>query len=203
MISRRPPESCPSFRVPAPRKCRRYWFGDPALPLAVSSAVRFFLRGARRKRSNSRSRPLIEFSNSSAYCPAETSRPAAASQRLLWALVPFSTCSTRGSTLRGPAMPASFRPRGLATLSAVYSPHARVGLVSSRRRSWDSPFGALLLADGIRRVSAGMNPRTVCPAVLTGRDACRSSRRGDPGRPGGPRFLGFDPLASPVPQTGD
>jgi hypothetical protein len=38
--------------------------------------------------------------------------------------------------------PATFRPQGLATLSAVYSLRARAGFFSRRRRSWDSPFGA-------------------------------------------------------------
>jgi hypothetical protein len=48
----------------------------------------------------------------------------------------------RRSTARGLAEPATFRPQGLATLSAAYSLRARAGLVSYRRRSWDSPFGA-------------------------------------------------------------
>ena len=48
----------------------------------------------------------------------------------------------RRSTSRGLAAPATFRPQGLATLSAAYSLRARAGSVSHRRRSWDSPFGA-------------------------------------------------------------
>jgi hypothetical protein len=48
----------------------------------------------------------------------------------------------RRSTFRGLAEPATFRPQGLVTLSAAYSLRARAGLVSYRRRSWDSPFGA-------------------------------------------------------------
>jgi hypothetical protein len=46
--------------------------------------------------------------------------------------------------------PATFRPQGLATLSAAYSLRARAGFVSHRRRSWDSPFGAF----SSRKVSA-------------------------------------------------
>jgi hypothetical protein len=59
--------------------------------------------------------------------------------------------------------PATFRPQGLATLSAVYALRARAGLFSYRRRSWDFALRSFLLAEGIRRVSAGMNPRTVFP----------------------------------------
>jgi hypothetical protein len=48
----------------------------------------------------------------------------------------------RRSTARGLAAPATFRPQGLATLSTAYSLRGRAGLISYRRRSWDSPFGA-------------------------------------------------------------
>jgi hypothetical protein len=46
--------------------------------------------------------------------------------------------------------PATFRPQGLVTLAAAYSLRARAGLLSCRRRSWDSPFGAF----SFRKVSA-------------------------------------------------
>jgi hypothetical protein len=59
--------------------------------------------------------------------------------------------------------PATFRPQGLATLSADYSLRARAGLFSYRQRSWDFALRSFLLAEGIRRVSAGMNPPTVFP----------------------------------------
>ena len=48
----------------------------------------------------------------------------------------------RRSTARGSAQPASFRPQGLITLPTAYSLRAPAGLVSCRRRSWDSPFEA-------------------------------------------------------------
>jgi hypothetical protein len=48
----------------------------------------------------------------------------------------------RRSTARGLAAPATFRPQGLVTLSAVSALRARAGLISCRQRSWDSPFGA-------------------------------------------------------------
>ncbi len=56
----------------------------------------------------------------------------------------------RRSTVRGLCLPATFRPQGLATLSAVCSLRAPAGSVSRRRRSWDSPFGA----SSSRKVSA-------------------------------------------------
>jgi hypothetical protein len=47
-------------------------------------------------------------------------------------------------------LPATFRPQGLVTLSAVYSLCAPAGFFSCRRRSWDSPCGAF----SSRKVSA-------------------------------------------------
>jgi len=74
----------------------------------------------------------------------------------------------RRSTACGFAMPASFRPQGLVTLSAAYSLRARAGLVSYRRRSWDSPFGA----SSSRKVSSRL--RGEAP---TYRFSCRYYRR--------------------------
>jgi hypothetical protein len=59
--------------------------------------------------------------------------------------------------------PATFRPQGLVTLSAAYALRARAGLLSYRQRSWDFALRSFLLAEGIHRVSAGMNPPTVSP----------------------------------------
>jgi hypothetical protein len=102
-------ESCFPFRVPAPCCHRPYRLGEPALPLAISSAVRFFQHGVRRKRSNSRTRPLFEFRDSLAFFSVEPSQPASASQPLLWAFGPFSTCrGRRCSPAR--AIPARFVP---------------------------------------------------------------------------------------------
>jgi hypothetical protein len=48
----------------------------------------------------------------------------------------------RRSTHRGSCLPATFRLRGLATLLTVSSLRSRAGSISTRQRSWDSPFGA-------------------------------------------------------------
>jgi hypothetical protein len=68
--------------------------------------------------------------------------------------------------------PATFRPQGLATLSTAYSLRARAGLVSSRQRSWDSPFGAF----PSRKVSTRFREDEP-----TYRSARRCSRPGKPG----------------------
>jgi len=59
--------------------------------------------------------------------------------------------------------PATVRPQGLITLSAVYALRARAGLVSYRQRSWDFALRSFLLPEGTLRVSAGVNPPTVSP----------------------------------------
>lgn len=94
------------------------------------------------------------------------------------------------STGRGLCLPATFRPQGLVTLSTASSIRARAGPVSSRRRSWDSPFGASLLPKGIRAFPHGRAHVPFLPEVSPAAEA--------EGRPTGPRFLGFDPFRSPV-----
>jgi hypothetical protein len=74
-------------------------------------------------------------------------------------------------SLRALPQPATFRPQGLATLSATYSLRARAGSVSHRRRSWDSPFGA----SSSRKVPGAFprraHPHTVFPVVVPGAEA--------------------------------
>jgi len=88
----------------------------------------------------------------------------------------------RKSTLRGLATPASFRPQGLATLAAAYSFRARAGLVSYRRRSWDSPCGA----SSSRKVSDAFPPGSthmpflpsLFPSAIADRPAQRTAASG-------------------------
>jgi len=87
--------------------------------------------------------------------------------------------------------PATFRLQGLATLVTVYALQARVGFISRRQRSWDSPCGALLLPKGIRGFHRRMNPRAVSPVGIPAAGHAV-------GRPNRPRLLGFDPFQSPV-----
>lgn len=48
----------------------------------------------------------------------------------------------RRSTHRELCLPATFRLQGLTTLLTVSSLRSRAGSISTRQRSWDSPFGA-------------------------------------------------------------
>jgi len=100
----------------------------------------------------------------SEFCPADPSRRHPDERPLSWACFPYSTCKVRRSTARGLCLPATFRPQGLAALSAAFSLRTRAGLVSCRQRSWDSPFGAFSAPCGIRGVSAGMDPLAVFPS---------------------------------------
>jgi hypothetical protein len=95
----------------------------------------------------------------------------------------------RRSTGRGLYLPATVRLQGLVTLLTACALRSRAGSISRRRRSWDSPFGAFSSPEGTRGVSAGVDPRTVKPAVSPPAEAG--------GRPGRPRFLGFHPSGSP------
>jgi hypothetical protein len=160
---RRPLRLSRSFRDLSSVKYRSYWFRDPALPLAIPSAVRFSFTGPRR--------PLLSDQctlSSSLACRQSLAQPDLADQ-------PQPVSASRGlsvpSALEGTEVhlprdlphPATFRPQGLATLSAAYALRARAGLLSYRQRSWDFALRSFLLAEGIRRVSAGMNPPTVSP----------------------------------------
>jgi hypothetical protein len=86
--------------------------------------------------------------------PSQPRRRDVRSRLLSWAPLPFSTCRTRGSTCRGFASPATFRPQGLITLSTVSSPRVRAGLVSCRQRSWDSALRSISFPKGTRDVTA-------------------------------------------------
>jgi hypothetical protein len=158
------------------------------VPLAVSSAVRFSLRRARRPQLSDRATPLLGFRSPPEYYPANPSRPAGAGRLLSWASAPFSA---RG--FGGP--PHAGLPRPLSSARRVWLP--------SRRLAPSEPVPVLFHtggALGIRPselspparypgVSARKDPRTVSPAVVT---VARAT-----GRPGRPRFLGFDPCRSP------
>ena len=91
-----PPQGRPlrigcSFRVSCPLKYCPYCLGIPTLPLAISSAVWFFLNGVRWSLFSVQSGPLFEFRLRSESRPTKPSQPAAASQLLSWAFVPYST----------------------------------------------------------------------------------------------------------------
>jgi hypothetical protein len=119
-----------------------YWFCAPAAPFALAPVVRFSAAGLRRSQLSDQRRPLFEFRVPPESSSAIPSRPAAAVQRLSWASRPYSTFRIRRSTCceRLPT-PAMVRLQGLVTLLTAFARRIRVGLVSCRQRSWDSPFG--------------------------------------------------------------
>jgi len=160
------------------------------VPFAISPAVRSSIRRTASATVKRLTRPLFEFRVPPEFSTPVPSRSAAAGRHLSWAFGPFSTCKARRSTVRGRRhAPATVRPQGLVTLSAVYALRARAGLVSSRQRSWDSPCGAF----SSRKVPAAFPPGCThlpfLPSVIPPHEA--------EGRPNEPRLLGFDPSGSP------
>jgi len=104
--------------------------------------VRFFADGLRRLQLRNRQRPLVEFRVPPESSSANPSHPATARQHLSWALIPYSTFEIRRSTCRKRLpTPATFRLQGLVTLLTAFARQIRVGPISCRQRSWDSPFG--------------------------------------------------------------
>jgi hypothetical protein len=138
--------------------------------------------------------PLFEFRRPPESCPTQPSLPAAASKLLSWAFAPYSARRPGSPLAAGDAStryvpPAGFDyPLGGLLLPSpcrfYFAPAALLGFA----------LRSFLLPEGIRRVSAGMNPRTVSPV---GNPAA-----GAVGRPNGPRFLGFDPSGSPWRRAG-
>jgi hypothetical protein len=100
--------------------------------------------------------PLLEFRSPLEPSPTKPCRPAVTDQPLSWTLLPFSTSRLGDPLATGFPRPATFRLQGLVTLLTVYSLRARAGLVSCRRRSWDSPFGAF----PSRKVSGALPPES-------------------------------------------
>ena len=149
------------------RSIARIGLSDPAMPFAISPAVRFSVRRTASATVKRLTRPLFEFR-----VPPESSTPvpsqsAAAGRHLSWAFGPFSTCEARRSTVCGRRhASATFRPQGLATLSAVLRPPSPgraylipAALVGLALRSF-------LLAEGTRGVSARVGPPAVSPVGI-------------------------------------
>jgi hypothetical protein len=106
---------------------------------------------------------------------------------------PLSPCRVQRSTGRRHSKPASFRLQGLVTLVTVFSRRNRVGLVSCRQRSWDSPFGAFSSAEVETRFRAAEPACRFSCGFHTFAEA--------KGRPRRPRLPGFHPQSG-VPRDG-
>jgi hypothetical protein len=96
----------------------------------------------------------------------------------------------------GVPKPALFRLQGLVTLLAAYSRPNRVGLISCRQRSWDSPFGAF---SSERGADAFPRLRTHLPFLPPGYSRRTRRRAG----PGGRGFWGFTLAGVPLRRAGD
>jgi len=151
-----------SSRVVGLLRYRPYWLNDPTLPLAISSAVWFSRKRLRWSRLSVQSNPLFEFRLPVEYYPAKPSQPAAASQLLSWALVPYSTSGIEGPLTAG--SPARYVPpsgfgyprdglRPSIPCRFCFTPAALVGFT----------LRSFLLSKGIRGVSPRMSPPTVSP----------------------------------------
>jgi hypothetical protein len=97
----------------------------------------------------SRRRSLVGLRSPSKYVPPATSRRPKTPTPLLRSF-PLQHIRDRRYASRGRDLPATFRPQGLTSLSAVSSLRARARHVSGRLHSWGSPFGAFLSRRAIR-----------------------------------------------------
>jgi hypothetical protein len=178
-----------SSRVSGLPKYRPYWFCGPTLPFGLPPAVWFSLGTLHRPQLSDRHILSSSFAFLQSIAQRDLVRPPQQTNTSHGLSVPSAH---QGSTVhfsRAAPPPATVRLQGLATLLAVYSRRARAGLVSYRRRSWDSPFGAF----SSRKVSAafavGCTRVPFHPPVIPAAEA--------EGRPNGPRLPGFDPFESP------
>jgi hypothetical protein len=178
---------CP-FRVSGPSKYRGYRFRAPALPLAIPSALRCSLDALRQPQLSDR----CILSSGFAFLQR-------LAQRVL-AGPPQRTSSSHGlsfpSALAGSevhtprALPARFvPPSGFGYPLGGLLPPSPCRLFFTPAALLGFTLRSFLLPEGIRRVSAGKDPRTVSPAGIPAAEAVS--------RPSGPRFLGFDPSGSP------
>jgi hypothetical protein len=137
-----------SFRVCHPLKYHRYCFDDPALPLALASAVRFSFNELPPTTFKLPATSSLRASPSFRVLPSNTYPTAAAirSSHGLW--VPTAHSRIRGPLLASPKRLARFRLQGLVTLLTAYSLESRAGFVSHRQRSWDSPLRRFNLPTG-------------------------------------------------------
>jgi hypothetical protein len=118
-----------------------YWFCAPASPSVLTPAVRSFADGLLRSQLSDR----CTLSSSFAFLQSVLQRALASRSRSASASHGLSFPSAhQDSAIHMPRVlprPATVRLQGLVTLLTAFARRTRVGLVSCRRRSWDSPFG--------------------------------------------------------------
>jgi hypothetical protein len=104
---------------------------------------------------------------------------------------PLQHIKARRSGSRGFCLPATFRPQGLTSLSAVFALRTPARRVTDRRRSWGLPFGGFLS----RRVTRLLS--RIGPTRRSRLGCLRSKPRRLPWRP----TSGLLPLREPVIQS--
>jgi hypothetical protein len=162
---------------------RRSRKGRPCgLPYRSSRADGFNIR----QRTSHRVPPPFRVLHGRRLSPSRDGNP-------FWTFGPYGTCGMRGPVLTGIALPVTFRPQGLSTLSTACSLARLAGLVSCRQRLWDFPFGAFSSFEVARRFRRRA-PRLPWPRIPPSR-----------ANPTGPDSkLGFRvlPRASPLSRRG-
>jgi hypothetical protein len=134
--------------------------------------------------------PLFEFRLRLERCPAKPSRPAATGRLLSWAFGPYSTSRPKGPLRAG--FPCPLRSALRVSLpSRRFPPFGPLPVLFHTGGAPGLPPSKLSPLERYPHVSVRKDPRTVSPGVLPATEI--------PGRPAGPRFLGFGPLKSPSP----
>jgi hypothetical protein len=172
-----------SFRVPGPSKYREYWFRDPALPLAISSAVRSSFAGLHQAQLSVRcplSSSFAFLQSLAQHVLVRRPRPANTSHGL------SLPSALAGSEVHGSrALPARcVPPAGFGYPLGGLLPPSPCRLFFTPAALLGFALRSFLLAEGIRRVSAGMNPPAVSPVGYPG-------RQGDWAGPTGRGFWAF------------
>jgi hypothetical protein len=133
--------------------------------------------------------PLFEFRVPPESCPAQPSPPAAAGERLSWALFPYSARGLGDPLAAGGAGARYGPPSGFGYPLGGLRPPRPCRFCFTPAALMGFTLRSFLLPEGIRAVSGGKHPRTVS---LVGNPAAEAM-----GRPNEPRFPGFDPSESP------
>ena len=124
-----------------PGKYHRHCFDDPALPLALASAMRFSSTGLPPNTIKFSATSSRRTSPSFRVLPSNTYLTAAAARSSHGLCFPTAHGRIRGPLTASAKPLAKFRLQGLVTLLTAYALESRAGFVSHRQRSWDSPFG--------------------------------------------------------------
>lgn len=128
------------------------------------------------RRLRARRLPLLGFRSPSKYVPSVTS-PGPKTEAPLMRSCPLQHIKVRGSGSHGLCLPATFRPQGLTSLSAVFSLRTPARHVAGERRSWGLPFGGFLSREVIRPFDR------IGPTRRSRPDRLKSKLNHQPGRP--------------------